>query len=402
MIIFNILRLSFRNFRNMKLRSVLTVLGIGIGIGTILFLVSFGQGLQRLLIKRITTAEALLTLDIASAGDSLVSIDRDSLKKLAELDAITEISPVRSERAKVNFEGVTARVTAHFIEDNYFRLAGLDTMLRQPQKTVSPKKQNSGNYPLDEESIVVSQTVLDLLSIKDDYNGKTLEVSALNDDGSEIIHRNYKIVNVVDDKLATSYLYLPASTYPPDKLKNYTSLKVQVRSTTFLESARGTILSSGFLVSALSDTVDQANKVFRIMQVILAIFGTIALMVAAIGMFNTMTIALLERTNEIGIMRAIGASRRDIWLLFLSESLLIGFLGGISGIAIGIGVAELANAGLNLLAARLGGNPLDVFYYPPWFVAMIVIFSTVVAFITGFYPAQRAAHLNPLDALRYK
>lgn len=384
----------------MKLRSILTVLGIGIGIGTILFLVSFGQGLQRLLIKRITTAEALLTLDVASAGDSLVNIDHDSLKKLTDLDAITEISPVRSERAKVNFEGVTARVTAHFIEDNYFRLAGLDKLLRQPIQ--ANQKQKNGNYPLDEESIVVSRAVLDLLSIKDDYNAKTLEVSALNDDGTEIIHRNYKIVNVVDDTLTTSYIYLPASTYPPDKFKNYTSLKVQVKSTAFLESARGTILSSGFLVSALSDTVEQANKVFRIMQVILAIFGTIALMVAAIGMFNTMTIALLERTNEIGIMRAIGASRRDIWLLFLSESLLIGFLGGISGIAIGIGVAELANAGLNVLAARLGGSSLDVFYYPPWFVLMIVIFSTIVAFITGFYPAQRAAHLNPLEALRYK
>ena len=195
---------------------------------------------------------------------------------------------------------------------------------------------------------------------------------------------------------------MPLSAYPQDQLLFYNNLKAQVKSTVFLEEARDKIIAAGFVVSALSDTVRQANKVFKVMQIILGAFGIIALAVAAIGMFNTMTIALLERTNEIGIMRSIGASRRDIWLMFLIEALIIGFLGGLVGVIVGVGLGETTNFGLNLLANRLGGQSLDIFYYPMWFVITIIMFSTLVSFITGFYPARRAAHLNPLEALRYK
>jgi ABC-type antimicrobial peptide transport system permease subunit len=388
MILLNLLKLSIRNFKNMRLRSTLTVLGIGIGIGAILFLVSLGQGLQRLLIERITTAEALLTLDVAPAADGLVDIDRTALAQIHGIPTVTETSPIKSQQARISSEGLTATVTANFVQENFFRLAGFGSLFR------------NGDALATSSDAIVSQAVLNLLSIEDEPKGKEVVLKVFEED-EEIINKIFTISGVVDDEF-NSFVYVAVSAYPEERLVSFNSLKVQVLSTQVIEETRTEIVGLGFIVSALSDTVKQANQVFRIMQIILGIFGVVALTVAAIGMFNTMTIALLERTNEIGIMRAIGASRKDIWLMFLTEAVVIGFLGGVSGVLIGVALAESSNAGLNLLATRLGGQALDIFFYPVWFVVAIIIFSTMVSLITGFYPAQRAAKLNPLEALRYK
>jgi putative ABC transport system permease protein len=128
----------------------------------------------------------------------------------------------------------------------------------------------------------------------------------------------------------------------------------------------------------------------------------LALIVSAIGMFNTMTISLLERTQEIAIMKSLGASARDIWSMFLTESILIGFLGGTLGIGIGFVGTEVFNFFLNFIAKNFGGMSVDIFYIPLWFIIFIIVFSTIVGMVTGFYPAKRAAALDILEALRYK
>jgi putative ABC transport system permease protein len=119
-------------------------------------------------------------------------------------------------------------------------------------------------------------------------------------------------------------------------------------------------------------------------------------------MFNTMTVTLLERTKEIGIMRMIGASPTDIKLLFVSESVLVGFLGGVSGIVIGVGIGVIINFVLNALATQFGGQAVSLFAFPLWFLLFIATFSAAVGYLTGIFPARRAALLNPLDAIRYE
>lgn len=398
-IFLNLLRLSIRNFKNMKLRSTLTVLGIGIGIGAILFLVSLGQGLQKLLIERITTSQALLTLDVNPPGGTLVVLNSAMLDEITALPEVNAISPIKTAKAKIGFEGVTAGVTVNFVQANIFRLSGLDKFFVSHKSLEINPGEEEKIFP-SPKSIVVSRSVLDLLSIKGDPVGKKVSLLVSGDDDASVLDDQFILVDVLDAD--DSFVYVPLESYPEEQLQIYSSLKVQVRSTVVLGIVRDHILELGFIVSALSDTVRQANQVFTVMKIILAVFGIIALTVAAIGMFNTMTIALLERTQEIGIMRSIGASRIDIWIMFLLEAFMIGFLGGVAGVTFGIASAEFANFGLNFLAGRLGGEPLDIFYYPLWFIVGVIIFSTMVAIITGFYPAQRAARLNPLDALRYK
>ena len=162
------------------------------------------------------------------------------------------------------------------------------------------------------------------------------------------------------------------------------------------------IVAKGFVVTALSKTVEQANKIFQGIQAVLAVFGGIALTVSAIGMFNTMTVTLLERTAEIGVMRTIGASAADIVILFVAEAVIVGFLGGVVGILLGVGIGVIANTALGVVAGQFGGDAVHIFAYPTSFLIFIAVFSSVVGFVTGLFPARRAAKINPLDAIRYK
>ena len=158
----------------------------------------------------------------------------------------------------------------------------------------------------------------------------------------------------------------------------------------------------GLTASSISETIDQANKVFRIIQLILMVFGMIALIVSAIGMFNTMTITLLERTEEIGIMKAIGASKKDISLMFVMESTLMGFLGALGGVILGFLGGLIINLLINAIATRFGGEAVSLFYSPLWFISTVIGFGAFVGFMTGVFPARKASHIDALDALRYK
>ena len=209
------------------------------------------------------------------------------------------------------------------------------------------------------------------------------------------------VSGVVTDE-EKSLLYLPMDAVAGLTSDHYDGLKVKVDSHENLEAVRTAIISQGFIVSSLSDIIDQATKVFGIIQLVLGFFGLVALIVSAIGMFNTMTIALMERTGEIGIMRSIGITRGDIRKMFLVESMVMGFLGGMGGLFLGTAVGEGVNVFVNMLAHRFHGPSVNLFYSPFWFVLVIIIFSTVIGFLTGVYPSIRASKLNPLDALRYK
>jgi putative ABC transport system permease protein len=134
----------------------------------------------------------------------------------------------------------------------------------------------------------------------------------------------------------------------------------------------------------------------------LVVFGLIALIVAAIGMFNTLTITLLERTREIGILKALGITDKAIRRLFLTESAMIGLLGGIAGILLGLLTDLIISRIFGALASIYQGGNVQLFQYPHYFLLSMVLYPTLLALVTGLYPANRAAKLSSLDALRYE
>jgi putative ABC transport system permease protein len=185
-------------------------------------------------------------------------------------------------------------------------------------------------------------------------------------------------------------------------IEEYERIQVRVNTNENLPIVEEQLIEAGYRVTALSKTVEQASKIFQGIQAVLATFGGIALLVSAIGMFNTMTVTLLERTKEIGIMRTIGASPNDVKYLFVSESVVVGFMGGVTGILMGVTFGVTINIFLNLVAGQFGGQSVTLFSFPFNFLSFIAIFSAAVGYLTGIFPARRASTLNPLDAIRYE
>lgn len=393
------LSLSTRMFKTRPMRTFLTILGVSVGIGTVLFLVSLGYGLQNMILSQITTADSLLSLDVTTGSSGLIELNSESLEKIATIPEVAEISPVSNLSAQFTIGELTGDGLVYAVEPSFFRLGGITTshgsiLQNENAKEVIISTAGAKLFNLDPLQIIGKELSLTLFLPKTTEEGfEEVEIKKR--------ETPYKICGVIEDD-NNNYIFLPAKTISDLNITKYEQAKVKAANNESMESARNTIMEQGFLVSSLSDTIDQANKIFKIIQIILALFGFVALIVSAIGMFNTMTIALLERINEIGIMRAIGVTKSDIKKLFLLESVIMGFLGGIGGVFVGYISGEIANIGINLLAKNFGGQSLDLFYRPLWFVFVIIVFSTVIGFLTGVYPSHRAAKLNPLEALRYK
>lgn len=153
--------------------------------------------------------------------------------------------------------------------------------------------------------------------------------------------------------------------------------------------------------------VQGINSFYLVLQVIFGGVGAIALLVAAIGIANTMAMAILERTREIGLMKAIGATNRDVLSVFLGEAAGIGFLGGLGGILFGWSAGQVINvlamAYLAGQAVQTGGAPPSIAVYTPtWLPVFTLIFATIIGLVSGLYPALRAATLIPVEALKYE
>jgi ABC-type antimicrobial peptide transport system permease subunit len=396
---FDLFQLSTRMFRTRPMRTWLTVLGISVGTGAVLFLVALGFGLQNIILQKIVFNKALLSLSVTSTSEAII-MDQTTLDKFRAIPGVVDIAPLARFTSQMRAKDLSGNVSLLATPASYFDYAGMAPIA------------GSLYGANDKDKIVVSEAVLRLFGFadaasainntvhlqvyvtKDIDEGVTLEVVDLPD--------AYTIVGVVEGP-QDGFVYVPISDVSAAAPVNvFEQAQVAVSASDKIPAVKDAVLNMGFQVSSLSEMVDQANKIFSIIQIILGVFGAFALMVSSIGMFNTMTVTLLERTNEIGVMRAIGASRNSIEIMFLAESLIIGFLGGVVGVALGMLGGWLFNFGINILAARFGGAPIALFAFPLNFSLIIIAISTVIGFLSGVFPSRRAAHLDPLEALRYK
>jgi putative ABC transport system permease protein len=395
----DLVKLSLRMFKARTMRTLLTVLGMSVGTAAVLLLVSLGYGLQKTVLERITTADSLASLDISSPRPDERPLDTAAVEAVRGVEGVAEVSPSVRLAAQGKFGGVTLDLYAVGISPEFFRLNGTKAAEGRLPEAARP-----------DGAVISSSVALAFGENASDMLGHTVQVAlfpqaGMQEEGSgwqkgRRETRTYVVTGVVESE--ENAVYVGLDTVPPDLFWRYDQLKAKARSTESLEAVRNAVVDLGFAASSLSETVDQANKVFRFVQFVLMLFGIVALVVSAIGMFNTMTIALLERTEEIGIMKSIGASRGSISLMFIVEASLMGLLGGVGGVVLGYGTGQAFNVLLSLVARRLGGEAVQLFYSPLWFVALIVFFGAFVGFLTGLFPARKASAIDPLEALRYK
>lgn len=398
----DIAKLSTRMFKTNPARTWLTILGMGVGTGAVVTLVGLGFGLQNIILEQIVFGETLLSLNVNNPTARGVELDPQATQEFLEIEHVRDVAPMASFAALITFEGLTGNTFLQGVQPAYFRYTG--------GKAVEGRLFTDESVAEDGTAVILSQAMLKLFEIEEPADAIGKQVSfrvfvqkeGTRDTIETEVRKRFTVVGILNEESTPSAVVLLDELTNVVAVGEYERVQVRVDASENLDTVTNTIVELGFNVTALSKTVEQANKIFQGIQAVLAVFGGIALVVSAIGMFNTMTVTLLERTGEIGIMRTLGASSNDIQILFISEAVIVGFLGGVVGISIGVGIGFGLNTLVNVAAANFGGKAVGLFAYPIPFILFIATFSAVVGFLTGVFPARRAAGLNPLDAIRYK
>lgn len=286
----------------------------------------------------------------------------------------------------------------------FVNIASLSASLKPPSvKTVSLGANAK-------KEAVVNVAMLNILGIKQsDAIGKTFQASftatgdLLSDPSQKLQSQtaSYIIVGVISGN-KTPLFYVPFIDLRSMGITNYSQARIIVNGTNDLNHARRQIESEGFVTQSVADTVTQINSVFATATFILALLGFVALAVASLGMFNTLTVSLLERTREVGLMKAMGMKSDEVKELFLTESLIMAFFGGLGGLVLGFLAGKTVSIILSIFSITRGVGFVDISYIPFSFILLILGLSLLVGLVTGIYPARRATKISALNALRYE
>ena len=391
-------KIATKNLWSHKLRTLLTVAGVAIGIGAIIFLVSFGYGLEKLVTQQVANFNAFTVIDVPSASNKTIDMDDVAIDKIAGFGNVVKVAPVGSIAGKVKKEDSTSTSETVVIgaTADYWKMAD----------TIADK----GNLPKEGNEVLVNQPVLTLMGENENsIIGKTIkldllvppEMASKPNDGKVKLVENIELKVVGYSKSdKESMVMVPLDLLKKNGMAEYSAMKIKVKEKENVDAVRRQIEGIGFDTEYVGDTVNQIQQVFSLFRVVMGAFGLIALIVAALGTFNTLTISLLERTREVGLFKALGMRNKDIYKLFLAESIYIGIFGGILGLLIGLGIGDILNSVLAYLADKSGADKISVFITPGTFVAWTALFSLFVGFLTGWYPARRAVKISALDALR--
>lgn len=394
----DIFRMAVGNLHRNRMRTLLTVSGVVVGIGAIVFLVSLGYGLQALMVSKVANLEALTVITVRPGNKEDTIITDDVINRFKSFEGVAATSPILSYPAQIQSGTASAETVIYGVIPEHFDFEDIK---------VDYGKSFTNNEA--KETIVSAASLKNLnLTNPDDIIGKELSFKVIQLDESGDIKKGtendivkLRVVGLTKEE-KTKYAYIPLETIKKLNGKKYNSVKVKAAERKDVANVRRAIESMGFPTSSVKDTVDQIDNAFNVIKSVLGGFGLVALLVAAIGIFNTMTISLLERTHEIGIMKAIGGRNRDVALLFTSEAALIGLMGGVFGVLIGWLMGKGVNAFINFLAVSVNGQANSLFYTPPLFAGFVVAFAFLISTAAGVWPAVRASKLNPLEALRYE
>ncbi|HEX8974349.1 MAG TPA: ABC transporter permease [Patescibacteria group bacterium] len=406
----DLINLAVSNLRIKKTRTFVTVGGMMMGIGAIVFLVSIGYGLQNLVISRVAKLEEMRQADVVMQTGRQVKITDKTVEDFKQISGVDAALPLISVVGKVSFNSSVADMAVYGVPADYLKNSAIhptsgalfdsnETSLTDVQPASSGERQ-----------AVVNKPMLSILGIQEDEAiGKTFSVSfiapkeLLDDDQAKIESSpmEYKIVGVVQEG-AIPLFYVPFLDLRSLGIYNYSQIKVVANSQPSLDLVRKKIEAMGYVTHSVVDTVNQINNLFTNMRLGLALIGMIALGVAALGMFNTLTVSLLERTREVGLLKSMGMSSSEVRKLFLTESMTMGFFGGIMGILAGYLAGKGAGLMLSMIALTKGVGMVDVSSVPWKLSVSVVLLSVIVGFLTGLYPARRATRISALDALRYE
>src|SRR4051812_13025877 len=456
--------LALRNLRESLLRNSLTTIGISVGVASLVAMLSLGIGLQQMASRRLVKSGLFDTMVVTSRremrgmgrederngpipGESRV-LDEAARSEIEHIANVAEAYPdirfaseLRFEdkphltmisalpaSAKSNdaFEGMQGAffssdtapeviLQKSFAEEllgktpalgaaepNVTELAkpllGKEMTMLYSQREASPTPPLRGNSNSPEVagasySVISRQQKLKIVGVSDldpeSMRGPTRAKVFLPLGLAESLH-----VMTPTDLREISH----AASHQPV----YSSISVRVENPAQVQPVEDAIKKMGFTTFSILDASRGLRQFFAVLYAFLGIFGSLALIVASVGIVNTLVMAILERRREIGIMKAIGASDGDVKKLFFAEAGAMGILGGIVGVALGWIIGQVINFGTNVYLKRQSLPPEHFWAVPWWLVFFSILFAFIVSLVSGLYPAGRAARLDPVQALRYE
>jgi len=431
----------------MRGRVILTSFGVVIGTAAVVVLVSLGVGLQRTAmgslgdiaqLKQIQVTgnmagQAFMRMEEVAPGQARVvrrfsSQEQESqglttkvLVRIADIEGVSAVVPVvrLQTGAEMKVERLRGWGEVVGVAPDALAQLGLEAA--------------SGELLVNHGQVIIGANIPGNLhdpqtgmpAEAPELMGKTISLDVIKfGEGGEPASRTYRfrVVGILAESGQSNYqLFVTrgeldkmnewATGQRVDRAKvGYEQATVQVADTRQVSQVQQEIQALGLQAYSALDAVSEINSFFGILQGILGGIGGIALLVAAFGIVNTLSMAILERTREIGLMKAIGARNRDVMSIFLGEAMFIGLLGGVLGVLIGWGLSNVANLViLGVVQQTSGGSPFGggqapaaVVHTPWWLVAFGIAFAVLVGLLSGIYPALRAATLDPLRALRYE
>ena len=386
--------MAWRNLVTKKLRSFLTILGVIIGIGAIFFLLSLGLGLQDLVTNEIIGNQSVKSIDITSPNSRILKLDKTASDKIKDLPHVNTLGNSYSFAGSLKLNSSEVDTIVYGVDTNFQDLTDLSVtegrlLTKDDVNSVFVNKAALQSIGITDEKKVIDQQ----LHLK-------IPLEVTKEGAPDSIDQSFKVVGVIDSG-AGSEVFISGVLFDQAQVEQYAQVKLVADDTLNIPSLRKQIESMGFETTSPVDTIDQINQIFKYFNVVLVGFGAIGMIVAVLGMFNTLTISLLERTREIGLMVALGGRHKDMRKLFILEAVLLSLIGSIIGIILAMIAGEIVNFGMNKLASGRGvTDSFDLFATPPWLILSLVGFMVLVGLCVVLLPARRAEHINPIDALR--
>jgi putative ABC transport system permease protein len=450
----DLVKLALSNLERMRGRVIMTAAGVVIGTAAVVVLVSLGAGLQRQTRESLMSGGGLTELRIYAPvdfqdtsggepngglgpmpeqpgreGQFRVVDDRllAELHKLPGVESITVAEPLMAQgevtygklRGYPSMKGIDPDA----LEAWQLQAASGELDVRRGQCVVGAKVAESSLWDPDERNAYQVKAV-DKGRQVPDLQGEMLRLrlTRFSTDGA-VLEKMLRldVVGVLEQSgwQHDFSIYMPLrdvlelNTWAQGKRRDpgrqgYAEVIVRAVDTRHTIEIEERLTEMGFPPFSQRQQVEEANAHFATVQAVLGGIGAVALLVAAFGIANTMLMAIYERTQEIGLMKAVGATNRDVMTVFLAESGGIGLMGGVGGVVLGV----LVNGVINLIsrsvlaeqvaAGASAGRSGTVAYAPVWLAMFALAFAVFVGIASGAYPASRAAGLSPIKALKYE
>jgi len=438
--------LALRNLREALFRNALTTLGVAVGVASLVAMLSLGVGLQELASKRLSQSGLFDTILVTpknsfrgpgrpqrdeQRGKPVRVLDEDARKEIEKLPNVVEVYPQIRFFTEVRFNNKPFATVVAGMPESSKNSGSFDGM-----------KGHFFSSPAAHEAILQIEFAKELSENTDSLIGQELllryaERQSLQGNGGgsaepaggfSVVPKDLrlKIIGVVETEPAAGYggygnarLLIPLETAATlraaqvndlrdivrDSAANkttYPSLSVRAKSPSQVEALEASIKNLGFNAFSLLDASKSLRTFFSVFDLLLGIFGSLALAVATLGIVNTLVMAILERRREIGVLKALGAADSDVQQLFFVEAGVMGLFGGILGVVFGWLLGRALTYGTNVYLHRQNLNSIELSSVPWWLVLSALGFAVLVSLAAGLYPASRAAKLNPVDALRYE